>query len=264
MLAITPPYSEVAARGGASQAVCGAGGDGGDDRRTGSSIPVSANGSRRHAGRGVGSNSGSSAGQATCCADTSRVATSTPTVVALRSGGLVTFTALDVDHPQALVPILTAGLSGRSPAQFEEFAIPVRIGARADEQIAQRRCARRRHRVPRHPADGPTRGRGRLLAGAGPTSRSSRATIATGTASPPMSASASSTPSAGRVLVYPSKAFDGEWVSTFTSGTPLAIATAIERLTATLPDGAWFPQSQLTRDSLDQRTEEQQCRQTVN
>ncbi len=55
--------------------------------------------------------------------------------VALRSGGLVTFTALDVDHPQALVPILTAGLSRRSPAQFEEFTIPARIGARADEQL---------------------------------------------------------------------------------------------------------------------------------
>ena len=36
--------------------------------------------------------------------------------VALRSGGLVTFTALDIDDPQALVPVLTAGLSGRPPA----------------------------------------------------------------------------------------------------------------------------------------------------
>ncbi len=68
----------------------------------------------------------------------------------------------------------------------------------------------------------------------------------------------------GRVLVTPSKAFDGEWVSTFTSGTPLAIATAIERLTSTLPDGPWFPHQQLTRDfDSDQRTEHQQWRQTV-
>jgi hypothetical protein len=69
----------------------------------------------------------------------------------------------------------------------------------------------------------------------------------------------------GRVLVSPSKAFDGEWVSTFTSGTPLAIATAIERLTATLPDGPWFPHQQLTRDfDSDQRTEHRQWRQTVS
>ena len=57
------------------------------------------------------------------------------TVVALRNGALVTFTALAVDHPQSLVPILTAGLSGRPPARFEEFTIPTRLGARADEQL---------------------------------------------------------------------------------------------------------------------------------
>ena len=55
--------------------------------------------------------------------------------VALRSGGLVTFTALDIDHPQTLVPVLTAGLSGRQPATFEEFTIPAQTGARADEQL---------------------------------------------------------------------------------------------------------------------------------
>ena len=44
-----------------------------------------------------------------------------------------------------------------------------------------------------------------------------------------------------------------------------AIATAIERLTATLPDGPWFPHQQLTRDfGSDQRTEHQQWRQTVS
>ena len=47
---------------------------------------------------------------------------------------------------------------------------------------------------------------------------------------------------AGRVLVSPSRAFDGEWVSTFSPGTPFAIAVAIEQLTASLPDGQWFPE----------------------
>jgi hypothetical protein len=31
-------------------------------------------------------------------------------------------------------------------------------------------------------------------------------------------------------------------------GTPLAIAAAVERLTAALPDGPWFPELSLTRD----------------
>jgi hypothetical protein len=53
---------------------------------------------------------------------------------------------------------------------------------------------------------------------------------------------------AGRILVSPSKAFDGEWVSSFTPATPLAIAAAVERLTAALPDGPWFPDLSLTRD----------------
>ena len=55
--------------------------------------------------------------------------------IALRSGGLVTLTALSIGDPQALVPALTAGLSGRPPARFEEFTIPAQTGARADEQL---------------------------------------------------------------------------------------------------------------------------------
>ena len=69
----------------------------------------------------------------------------------------------------------------------------------------------------------------------------------------------------GRVLVSPSKAFDGEWVSSFTPATPLAIAAAVERLTAALPDGPWFPQLSLTRD-FDRQTEpqkEEQCPTTL-
>ena len=53
---------------------------------------------------------------------------------------------------------------------------------------------------------------------------------------------------AGRILVSPSRAFDGEWVSTFRPGTPFAIAVAIEQLTAGLPDGQWLPGLRLSRD----------------
>lgn len=57
----------------------------------------------------------------------------------------------------------------------------------------------------------------------------------------------------GRVLVSPSRAFDDEWVSTFTPGTPLAIATAVDHLTDLLPDGRWFPDARLLRDFTAQR-----------
>ena len=53
---------------------------------------------------------------------------------------------------------------------------------------------------------------------------------------------------AGRVLVSPTRAFDGEWVSTFAPGTPFATAVAIEQLIANLPDAHWFSSHQLARD----------------
>ena len=56
----------------------------------------------------------------------------------------------------------------------------------------------------------------------------------------------------GRVLVSPSRAFDEEWVSTFSPGTPFAIAVAVEQLIASLPDGQWFPNQRLARDFSSQ------------
>ena len=53
---------------------------------------------------------------------------------------------------------------------------------------------------------------------------------------------------AGRVLVSPSRAFDGEWVSTFRPGTAFATAVALEQLTAWLPDAEWFPGHRSSRD----------------
>ena len=57
---------------------------------------------------------------------------------------------------------------------------------------------------------------------------------------------------AGRVLVSPSRAFDDEWVSTFSPGTPFAIAVAVEQLISSLPDGHWFPGQRLARDFSSQ------------
>ena len=44
------------------------------------------------------------------------------TVVALRSAQLITFTAMDIDDPRALVPVLGVGLAQRPPARFDEFS----------------------------------------------------------------------------------------------------------------------------------------------
>jgi hypothetical protein len=179
------------------------------------------------------------------------------TVVALRNGQLVTFTELDVDHPEALVPVLTAGLSGRSPAQFDQFTIPVRIGAKADAQLRDGAALSdvieflgippgARHVV--EAAYAPDRTYVEIVAGDHRDGHRVSTDVGVSVVDT----------SAGRVVVSPTKAFDGEWVSTFAPGTPLAIAAAVERLTATLPDGEWFPEAHLIRD-FDQRTEDQQC-----
>lgn len=185
-------------------------------------------------------------------------------IVALRSGGLVTLTALDIGHPHALVAVLTAGLSGRSPARFEEFTIPAQTGARADERLRAGAALDDVIAFLGIPASA------RAIVAAAYASDRSYVEIVAGDhrdghrISTNVGVSVVDTRE-GRVLVAPSKAFDGEWVSTFSPGTPLAIATAIERLTATLPDGQWFPNQQLTRDfDSDQRTEHQQWRQTVS
>lgn len=185
-------------------------------------------------------------------------------VVALRGSGLVTFTALDVGHPQALVPIVTAGLSGRAPAEFEEFSIPVRVGARADDQLREGTDLAGVLDFLGIPLSA------RAVVEAAYSADRSYVEIVAGDhrdghrVSTDVGVSVVDTVE-GRVLVSPSRAFDCEWVSTFTPGTPQGIAVAIERLTATLPDGAWFPDLHMTRDfDSDTRTEHQQWRQTVS
>jgi EspG family len=169
------------------------------------------------------------------------------TVVALRTAELVTFTEMDIDHPHALVPVLTAGLPRQSPARFDDFSLPARAGARADEQIRNGAPLPEVLEYLGIPASA------RPVVEAAFDLRRTYVEIVAGQhrdghrISTDVGVSIVDT-TAGRVLVAPSKAFDGEWVSTFTPGTPLAIAAAVERLTAELPDGSWFPQLSLTRD----------------
>ncbi|KUI27537.1 secretion protein EspG [Mycobacterium sp. IS-1742] len=184
------------------------------------------------------------------------------TVVALRSGSLITFTRMDIDHPHALVPVLCAGLSGRAPGRFAEFTLPTHVGARADEQIRQGTPLAEvldflgippSARLVVEAAFDTSRTYVEIVAGEHRDGH--RVTTQVGVSVVDTTE--------GRVLVSPDRAFDGEWVSTFAPGTPFAIAAAVERLTGSLPRGAWFPDLHLTRDfdTHDHDTRELRTRQ---
>jgi hypothetical protein len=176
-----------------------------------------------------------------------RAGTTGKTVVALRSAQLITFTAMDIDDPLALVPVLGAGLAQRPPARFEEFSMPTRVGARADEWLRSGAplaevldylgIPESARPVVESVFTGP---RSYVEIVAGCHRDGQHATTEVGLSIMDTTA--------GRVLVKPSRAFDGEWVSTFSPGKPLAIAVAVEQLTSYLPDGQWFPGQRLSRD----------------
>ncbi|BBZ37035.1 ESX secretion-associated protein EspG [Mycobacterium conspicuum] len=169
------------------------------------------------------------------------------TVVALRSAQLITFTAIDVDDARALVPVLCVGLAQRPPAKFDEFSMPTRVGARADERLRGGTplpevldylgIPASARPVVESVFNGP---RSYVEIVAGCHRDGQHATTEVGMSIVDTTA--------GRVLVSPSCAFDGEWVSTFSPGTPFAIAVAVEQLTANLPDGQWFSDHRLVRD----------------
>lgn len=169
------------------------------------------------------------------------------TVVALRSAQLITFTAMNIDDPRALVPVLTVGLAQQPPARFDEFSMPMRVGARADERLRSGAplaevldylgIPQSARPVVESVFNGP-RSYVEIVAGCHRDGRHSTSEVGMSVVDA----------REGRVLVSPSRAFDGEWVSTFAPGTPFAIAVAVEQLTALLPDAEWFSEHRLTRD----------------
>lgn len=169
------------------------------------------------------------------------------TVIALRSAQLITFTAMDIDDPRALVPVLSVGLQHRPPARFDEFNMPTRVGARADERLRAGAPLTEVFDYLGIPASarpvvesvfsGP-RSYVEVVAGCNRDGQHTTTEVGLSLVDT----------AAGRVLVSPSRAFDGEWISTFSPGTPFAIAVAIEQLTALLPDGQWFTGHRLSRD----------------
>ncbi|MGZ4510481.1 MAG: ESX secretion-associated protein EspG [Mycobacterium sp.] len=176
-----------------------------------------------------------------------RSATTAKTIVALRSAQLITFTAMDIDDPRALVPVLGVGLAQQPPARFDEFSMPTRVGARADERLRSGATIaevvdylgipQSARRVVESVFNGP-RSYVEIVAGCHRDGRHATSEVGMSIVDA----------AAGRVLVSPSRAFDGEWVSTFAPGTPFAIAVAISQLTALLPDSEWFSGHRLARD----------------
>ncbi len=169
------------------------------------------------------------------------------TVVALRNAQLVTFTAMDIHDARALVPILGVGLAQRTPARFDEFSLPAQVGARADERLRNGAALTEvldYLGIPRS---------ARLVVESVFTGPRSYVEIVAGChrdgkhATTEVGMSIVDT-TEGRVLVSPSRAFDGEWISTFSPGTPFSIGLAVEQLTDQLPDGHWFDGNRLSRD----------------
>ena len=144
----------------------------------------------------------------------SRRARRQPTVVALRNAQLVTFTAMDIDDPRALVPVLGVGLAQRPPARFDEFSMPARVGARADERLRTGAplaevldylgIPQSARAVVESVFTGP-RSYVEIVAGCHHDGRHTTTEVGMSIVDT----------AAGRVLVSPSRAFDGEWVSTF-------------------------------------------------
>jgi hypothetical protein len=169
------------------------------------------------------------------------------TVVALRNAQLVTFTAMDINDARAMVPVLGVGLAQRPPARFEEFALPARVGARADERLRSGASLAEVVDYLGIPQSA------RLVVESVFTGPRSYVEIVAGCrhdgqyATTEVGMSIVDT-TAGRVVVTPSRAFDGEWISTFQPGTAFAIGVALEQLTGQLPDGDWFPGKRLSRD----------------
>lgn len=156
------------------------------------------------------------------------------TVVALRNAQYITFSVVQDADAHSLAEVVTAGLGGCAPASFDEFTIPTRTGTRVDEQLRAGACLTGildHLRVPdtarpvvRAAFEAPY-DYVEVVAGRRSDGRRHSTEVGVGVLDTV----------AGRVVVSPHRAFDGEWLSTFASGTPSAIADALVELATMLP-----------------------------
>ncbi len=163
-------------------------------------------------------------------------------VVALRYAHLVTFTAMQIDHSEGVVPIVTAGLEDQRPASFTEFAIPMDLGVRVDKRIA----AGAEVSAVLADLDIPERAAEVMeLALDGQRSFveiTAHDVVEGAPHSTDVSVSVINS-AAGRILVSPGDEPRHGGDSTFGPGDSFAIAVALRDLTARLPSRSWFDES---------------------
>ncbi|OFJ54189.1 ESX secretion-associated protein EspG [Mycolicibacterium grossiae] len=160
-------------------------------------------------------------------------------VVALRYAQMVTFTPLQLDHSESIVPIITAGLpDDEPPAQFSEFEMRMDIGKQIDERIG------RGADVVETLTDlGVTEGSADIMELARTGERitvelTAHDSVDGAHHQTDVSVNVIST-QVGRILVSPQ---EGEpATSLFAPAEPFAVAMAVRDLTARLPSGTWFP-----------------------
>ncbi|ODR09888.1 secretion protein [Mycolicibacillus koreensis] len=168
-------------------------------------------------------------------------------VVALRYAQMVTFTPMQLDSSEALVPVVTVGLDDQQPAVFAEFSLPMELGVTLDKKIAAGADI------------------GAVLAQAGvPEPDAQVMEIARSGDHPFVEITAHEqlpegsrqatdvcvnviNTEIGRILVSPDPDEPrASGVSVFRPAEPFAVAVALRDLTERLPSRAWFPDESFT------------------
>ena len=168
------------------------------------------------------------------------------TVVALRSARSGHLHLDGHRRSSELVPVLAAGLSSRAPARFAEFAMPAKVGARADEQLRGGADLAGVLELPEHSGVRPPGGgvgvhRSTHLRGG------RRRPASRGHPCDHRGRFRRSSTHRRQGARQPVEGVRRRMGVDLRARNPFAIALAVDSLTATLPDGQWFPAARLAR-----------------